>query len=287
METEVLKKKKEDMKESEKKAMVELFEEVEKALRRARAVLERGDGEARQAEAVTFTVVGESFEMVPVEGGTYRMGATAEQGGDADGDEGPVHEVTLGGFAIGKYPVTQALWEAVMGDNPSRFAGDPRRPVERVSWDDCRAFIEELNAELDMPDASGRRFRLPTEAEWEYAARGGKRSKGYKYSGSDNLDEVAWYGGNSGGATHPVGQKKPNELGIYDMSGNVWEWCGDRYGEYPCGAQTNPTGPGSGGYRLLRGGGWGLIASYCRVSCRSDNRPGYGGGSLGLRLVLA
>ena len=275
------------MKETEKKALVELFEEVEKALRKARGVLGACEGDARQAEGATFTVGGVTFEMVPVEGGTFTMGATAEQGGDVDDDEKPAHEVTVSGFAIGKYPVTQALWEAVTGENPSRFEGDPSRPVERVSWEDCREFIEELNARLGLPDASGRSFRLPTEAEWEYAARGGNRSRGYRYSGSDDIVEVAWYGRNSNGTTHPVGEKGPNELGVYDMSGNVWEWCGDWYGKYPSGAQVNPTGPSSGSGRVLRGGGWSNNARFCRVSNRISYQPVIRSDDDGLRLVLA
>lgn len=275
------------MKETEKKALVELFEEVEKALRKARGVLEACEGDARQAEVATFTVDGVTFEMVPVEGGAFTMGATAEQGGDADDDEQPAHEVTVSGFAIGKCPVTQALWEAVTGENPSRFKGDPSRPVERVSWEDCREFIEELNARLGLPDASGRSFRLPTEAEWEYAARGGNRSRGYKYSGSDDIGEVAWYGGNSNGITHPVGEKGPNELGVYDMSGNVWEWCGDWYGNYPSEAERDPTGPSSGSCRVLRGGGWSNSARFCRVSYRDSDQPDGRVNGSGLRLVLA
>lgn len=275
------------MKETEKKALVELFEEVEKALRKARGELGACEGDARQAEGASFTVDGVTFEMVPVEGGTFTMGATAEQGG-ADDRENPAHEVTVSGFAIGKYPVTQALWEAVMGENPSMFEGNSSRPVESVSWEDCREFIEELNARLGLPDASGRSFRLPTEAEWEYAARGGNRSRGYRYSGSDDIGEVAWYDRNSSnGTTHPVGEKGPNELGVYDMSGNVWEWCGDWYGNYPSEAERDPTGPSSGSSRVLRGGSWDGNARGCRVSYRYYSPPGSGSRNFGLRLVLA
>jgi len=154
--------------------------------------------------------------------------------------------------------------------------------VEYVSWNDCQEFIGKLNARTGM------RFRLPTEAEWEYAARGGSRSKGYKYAGSDNLDEVGWYDENSGFHTHPVGEKKANELGLYDMSGNVSEWCQDWYGDYSSEAQTNPTGPQSGGYRVLRGGSSWFIAGDCRVSYRNfDYVPGYRNVSNGLRLVLS
>ena len=221
------------------------------------------------------------FEMVYVEGGTFQMGATEEQGEDADGDENPVHRVTLSEYLIGKHEVTQALWEEVMGSNPSYDEQGGDYPVERVSWNDCQEFIEKLNARTGM------QFRLPTEAEWEYSARGGNRSKGYKYAGSDDLDEVGWYGDNSDEHTHPVGRKKPNELGLYDMSGNVWEWCQDWYGDYMEESQTNPTGPQSVGTRVLRGGSGWDIASGCRVSYRYYDDPGYWYVKYGLRLVLS
>lgn len=165
------------------------------------------------ANSGRFTVRGVSFEMVRVEGGTFRMGATSEQGSDVWDNEKPVHSVTLSGYYIGKTEVTQALWKAVMGINPSRFKGD-YLPVENVSWDDCQEFIRKLNS------MTGQNFRLPTEAEWEFACRGGNNSRGYKYSGSNNLGSVAWYDGNSGNKTHPVGTKAPNELGIYEMCGS-------------------------------------------------------------------
>ena len=184
-------------------------------------------------EILRFVVEGVSFDMVEVRGGTFRMGATSEQGSDADSDENPVHSVTLSGYYIGKTEVTQALWKAVMGSNPSEFKGD-NLPVEYVFWYDCQEFIRKLNA------LTGQDFRLPTEAEWEFACRGGNNSRGYKYSGSDCIDDVAWYVDNSGSKTHPVATKLPNELGIYDMSGNVDEWCNDWYGYYSRGAQTNP-----------------------------------------------
>ena len=217
--------------------------------------------------------------MVSVEGGTFTMGATSEQGSDAYDNEIPAHKVTLSSFSIGKYEVTQEEWEAVMGKNPSEFKG-AKRPVENVSWDDCQEFIRKLN------QLTGKQFRLPTEAEWEYAARGGNRSRGYKYSGSDNIGSVAWYGDNSGRTTHPVGQKQANELGLYDMSGNVWEWCQDWYGNYSSSAQTNPTGPTSGSYRVGRGDDWGGDAGSCRVSGRLFFAPGGLGDLLGLRLAL-
>ena len=225
-----------------------------------------------------YTVNGVSFEMVRVEGGTFTMGATAEQGDDAYDREKPAHKVTLSSYSIGRTPVTQALWEAVMGNNPSRFKGK-NSPVEQVSWDDCQEFIKRLNA------MTGGCFRLPTEAEWEYVARGGSKSRGYKYSGSDIIDEVAWYCDNSGYETHDVATKNPNELGIYDMSGNVWEWCADWDGDYGSGAQTNPKGPSSGSNRVRRGGSWFSGARSCPVSIRDYYAPGNRYSGLGLRLA--
>ena len=217
--------------------------------------------------------------MVYVEGGTFTMGATSEQGSDAASDEKPAHQVTLSSFSIGKYEVTQEEWEAVMGNNPSRFKG-AKRPVERVSWSDCRQFIRKLRT------LTGKNFRMPTEAEWEYAARGGNKSRGYKYSGSNILDDVGWYDSNSSSSTHDVGQLDPNELGLYDMSGNVWEWCADWYGSYDSNSQSNPIGSSSGSYRVFRGGSWYRNARRCRVSIRSFNTPGYSYDLLGLRLAL-
>ena len=217
--------------------------------------------------------------MVKVEGSTFTMGATPEQGNDAYEYERPAHQVTLSDYYIGRYEVTQKEWQAVMGDNPSKFYGD-NLPVDYVSCNDCQDFINKLN------QLTGLKFRLPTEAEWEFAARGGKQSKGYKYSGSDNIGVVAWYTGNSGGKTHQVGTKEPNELGIYDMSGNVWEWCGDWYGSYSSSAQTNPTGPSSGSYRVLRGGSWYNNAGFCRVSFRNRSNPSNRPFNYGFRVVL-
>ena len=228
----------------------------------------------------TFTVGNVSFTMVAVEGGTFTMGATSELSSDAGRDEKPTHSVTLSSYYIGQTEVTQALWKEVMGSNPSIFKGDTN-PVEYVSWNDCQTFIQKLN------QRTGKTFRLPTEAEWEYAARGVRKSRGYKYSGGNVIATVAWYGSNSGYKTHAVGTKASNELGIYDMSGNVWEWCNDRYGDYSSNAQTNPTGAESGSYRVNRGGSWGIIARFCRSSSRSYNAPSDGRNYLGLRLVLS
>ena len=218
--------------------------------------------------------------MVHVAGGTFTMGATSEQGSDdAYEVEKPTHQVTLSSFSISRYEVTQEEWHAIMGYNPSYFKGD-RRPVENVSWNDCQEFIRKLN------EMTGKRFRLPTEAEREFAARGGNNSRGYKYAGSNNIDSVAWYTSNSGSETHPVGQKQPNELGLYDMAGNVFEWCSDWYGSYSSSSQTNPTGASSSSFRVYRGGSWGRAAWSSRVSCRSFSSPDYRFNGLGLRLAL-
>ena len=233
-----------------------------------------------QHQSRTFTVNGISFEMIPVEGGTFTMGATPEQGDDVWNREKPIHQVTLSNYAIGKTEVTQALWKAVMGNNPSCFKGD-NLPVEFVSWHDCQEFIRKLNK------ITKQNFRLPTEAEWEFAARGGNRSKGYKYAGSNNIDEVAWYDNNANNQLHPIATKQPNELGIYDMSGNVWEWCQDWYGSYTSDSQTNPKGPNIGSCRIFRGGSYCINAGYCRVSDRDHNYPYLRDCALGFRLCLS
>lgn len=217
--------------------------------------------------------------MVKVEGGTFTMGATPEHGKDAYDSEKPAHQVALSDYYIGRYEVTQAEWRAVMGYNPSYNEGD-NLPVEQVSWNDCQDFINKLN------QLTGLKFRLPSEAQWEYAARGGKHSRGFKYSGSDNIGDVAWYDENSGSTTPQVGTKQPNELGIYDMSGNVWEWCGDWYGSYSSSDQVNPTGPSSGSDHVLRGGSWGNNAGDCRVSYRFRYFPSLRHYSCGFRVVL-
>ena len=223
---------------------------------------------------------GISIDMVCVEAGTFTMGATAEMNDPYD-KEKPTHRVTLtNDYYIGKYEVTQALWQTVMGNNPSKFKGD-NLPVEHVSWKDCKKFLSKLNR------ITGKMFRLPTEAEWEYAARGGNKSRGYQYSGSNNLSDVAWYDDNSGNKTHAVGTKQPNELGIYDMSGNVWEWCQNWYGAYSSPSQVNPTGANSGSCRVCRGGCWGSGARNCRSSCRYYDTPDNRYYALGLRLVLS
>ena len=261
------------------------------------------------------------------------MGGTSEQGSDAYDDEKPTHRVTLSNYYIGETEVTQQLWKAVMGNNPSHFgpketnvakcsydsfvadakqlnakkpgtvriptrqewdaamvttSGSMKRPVEQISWDDCQEFIRRLN------QLTGRNFRLPTEAEWEFAARGGVKSRGYKYSGSNSIGPVAWYDENAYDkgesspdyGTHNVKTKQPNELGLYDMSGNVWEWCSDWYGDYSSAAQTNPKGASSGSGRVFRGGSWSNYARFCRVSSRGIISPSYRNYYLGLRLAL-
>lgn len=207
------------------------------------------------AEAVKsfslFTINDVSFEMIFVEGGSFMMGATKEQEDmDIYSSARPTHQVTLSSYWIGKFQVTQALWKTIMLTNPSKFKGDTL-PVENVNFYECIDFICKLN------ELTGEHFRLPTEAEWEYAARGGRYSQGFKYSGSNILTNVAWYIENSNYRTHPVGQKRPNELGIYDMSGNVLEWCADWYECYSSAPQTNPFGPTNGDYQIVRGGGGG------------------------------
>ena len=236
--------------------------------------------------------------MVKVKGGTFQMGATSEQGRDVVSDVKPAHRVTLSDYYIGQTEVTQALWQAVMGSNPSNWKGS-NLPVEQVSWNDCQQFITKLN------QITGRRFRLPTEAEWEYAARGGNMSRGYKYAGSNDISSVAWYWANSGDSrlsgdfawdrvsanhcrTHPVGQKQANELGIYDMSGNVYEWCQDWYDDkyYSKSPSTNPCNNTSASFRVDRGGGWNYDAGVCRVSYRCGNTPDGISSSIGLRLAM-
>ena len=232
-------------------------------------------------ENEVITVNGVSFTMIKVKGGTFTMGATDEQGTDANSNESPTHQVTLSDYYIGQTEVTQELWQAVMGDNPGSDNGDGKYPVNRISWNMAQDFITQLNS------VTGLSFRLPTEAEWEFAARGGNMSKGYKHAGSNDLNEVAWYGSNSNGLLHVVGLKKPNELGIYDMNGNVWEWTQDWYGLYSSEAQTNPTGPSSGSSKVHRGGCWNNNSQYSRVSgVRHTYPPTAGGTGEGFRLAL-
>lgn len=216
--------------------------------------------------------------MVYVEGGSFMMGGNPMKDEDAFDDEMPAHEVELSPFYIGKYTVTQEEWEYIMGDNPSIFKGE-KRPVDNVSWDDCQVFIKKLN------EQTGKQFRLPTEAEWEFAARGGNLSCDYKFSGSNIIQDVAWYCENSNAQTHDVGKKMPNEIGLFDMSGNVFEWCQDWYGEYESGAIINPSGASSGTYLINRGGSWNNQAYNCRVSDRLYDVSSYRDNCSGFRLA--
>lgn len=267
-----------------------------------------------------FTVNGVTFTMVKVDGGTFLMGATEEQGKNAEKDELPIHSVTLSSYFIGQTEVTQELWVAVMGENPSFFNsyGNPKhdtdhrknygtnlnRPVESVTWNDCQEFVRRLN------EITGKNFRLPTEAEWEFAARGGNKSKGQKYSGSNRVSNVAWYLDNSGDyklpknpessddvdekiakynyQTHPVAIKNANELGICDMSGNVYEWCSDYYDEdyYRSSPSANPQGPTKGYSHVIRGGSWLAYDRGCRVSNRYNESTSEKYYYIGLRLAM-
>ncbi len=233
------------------------------------------------------------IEMIFVEGGTFAMGATEGQETDFFTWEKPVHNVTLDDYYIGKTEVTQVLWEAIMGYNPSYYKERGASfPVEMVSWESVQTFVEKLN------EATGKKFHLPTEAQWEYAARGGKNSADKKYAGVSETTELinyAWYWTNSGEGladtdsqygTHSVATKSPNELGIYDMSGNVWEWIQDWYDAYSVDDATNPTGPDTGSRRVVRGGSWLLAAKGCRVTHRTYYGVSYKGNDLGFRLAL-
>jgi formylglycine-generating enzyme required for sulfatase activity len=239
-----------------------------------------GDPEAKallaKAEKMPFTDPATGMEFVLVPGGCYRMGDTF---GDGSSDEKPVHEVCIDDFYMGKYEVTQGQYQAITGSNPSHFKGSDR-PVEKVSWNDARDYIRKLN------QRSGKTYRLPTEAEWEYAARSGGRSE--KYAGGDSVDAVAWHSGNSGSQTHPVGQKRPNGLGLFDMSGNVWEWCRDWYesGYYGKSPKDNPQGPSGGSYRVNRGGGWYYGPGDVRSANRCRDSPDARNGNLGFRLAF-
>lgn len=242
---------------------------------------------AQGEDNLTFTVSGVTFKMVQVKGGTFTMGCTSEQGGDCESDEKPSHSVTLSDYWIGETEVTQALWKAVMGTEPTYAGGwtdeyghGSSYPAYRVSWEEAVQFCNKLNSKVSGQLPSGWKFALPTEAQWEYAARGGNKKSGYRYAGGNTIGEVAWYevnsydkgSGSPDYGTHPVKGKKPNALGLYDMSGNVWEWCSDWYSSdyYSVSPSSNPQGPSSGSYRVLRGGSWGSYARSCRVSNRGD-----------------
>ena len=242
-------------------------------------------GGVGEKKSTTYKVNGVSFTMVGVEGGTFNMGLLARF---FDSEEN-FRRVTLSGYSIGQTEVTQELWQAGMGSNPSHFTGNPQRPVENVSWNACQNFISKLNK------LTGKNFRLPTEAEWEFAAGGGNKSQNYIFSGSNNIYDVAWFDENVRNryssdspdyGPHAVAMNKPNELGLYDMSGNVFEWCQDWYGPYNNGTQTNPTGPSTGSYRVMRGGSWIHGMDWCIVTNRTWDAPSFNEWYLGLRLAL-
>ena len=259
--------------EAKRQAEARRAEEAE-ARRRAEAERRRIEAERqRQAEfraKLPALLADLKKQMVRVEGGRFRMGCRPRRDGDCSVDEWPPHRVRLQSFEISKYEVTQELWEAVMGDNPSRFKDCARCPVERVSWDDVQRFLKKLNAQ------TGATYRLPTEAEWEYAARGGRQSRRYRYAGSNNPDSVAWYGANSGRETHPVGRKQPNELGLHDMSGNVWEWTQDCWNDSYEGAPSDGRvwERGDCSRRVVRGGSWSGAPMFLRSAYRSRDTAG-------------
>jgi formylglycine-generating enzyme required for sulfatase activity len=222
----------------------------------------------------------EQTQMLFIQGGTFQTGSPDDDS-DAYDDEKPQHEVTLSDFYLSKYPVTQAMWRAVMGSDPKelKFKGCDQCPVEGVSWNDAQEFLKKLNSK------TGKSYRLPSEAEWEFAARGGQESKGYKYAGGNDLKKVGWFDDNSEDKTYPVGELDANELGLHDMSGNVWEWCQDWNEDYSPKPQTNPQGPKTGYYRVMRGGCWYFTAPNCRVTSRRSMHPGNGGSNVGFRLA--
>ena len=239
-----------------------------------------GGGQHTGTDPVSYTVDDVSFTMIHVDGGTFRMGATEEQLYPSNAEK-PVHEVTLSSFFIGQTEVTNGLWKAVTGSYPrGYYYVNPTYAAEAVSWDECQEFITKLN------QLTGKTFRMPTEAEWEYAARGGNKSKSYVYAGGNDIEDVAWYRTNGKHQCHTVATKAPNELGLYDMSGNESEWCSDWYGAYTGDAQTNPTGPATGTERVFRGGNHESDKDDCRLSHRRSFAPDYNGHWTGLRLVI-
>lgn len=251
-----------------------------------------GSGSAVRGQDFTETAFGINMRMIYVEGGTFTMGCTSEQGGECDGDESPNRQTTVSSFHIGMLEVTQGQWEKVMGTSihqqkaranaSSLYGVGADYPMYYVSWEEAKEFCIRLSRQ------TGKTYRLPTEAEWEYAARGGKKNEGTKYSGGWSIDAVAWYAGNSGSTAHPCGTKMSNALGLYDMSGNVWEWCEDWYGsQYLQYDNNNPRGAAQGSYRVNRGGSWGNYAKNCRVALRVGGTPSSRGNDLGFRVVLA
>lgn len=236
----------------------------------------KGDGTA------VLTSKGVDYPMILVEAGTFKIGATAEMQMVTPSEEQPSHNVTITkDYYLGKTEVTQELWEAVMGSNPSAIKEGKNLPVINVSWDDCQAFIKKLN------ELTGKQFRLPTEAEWEYAARGAKKTKSLQFCGSIYVDHVAWYKSNSRGTLNPVGAMDKNEMGFHDMGGNVWEWCQDGHFTYPVEAQKDPC-PEADSTRtyVIRGGGWNSGQSDCRYTSRSSYSATSNNADIGLRLAI-
>ena len=271
----------EEKRKQEATRQLRLLEEQRQAELKAlqqKALEEKRRREAAKQKQANLSPILVDLEknMLDIPAGTFMMGCTSEQGDDCYGDEKPAHQVTLSSYKINRYQVTQEEWRAVMDNNPSHFKGCDKCPVEKVSWNDIQDFLKKLN------QLTGKNYRLPTEAEWEYAARGGEN---YKYAGSNTIGKVAWYDDNSESKTHPVGKKQANGYGLYDMSGNVWEWCQDWYGAYSSKAQSNPKGADSGSGRVLRGGGWSFSARLCRVADRADFNPGSRFNNSGFRLA--
>lgn len=261
---------------TEKILQIGLVSIINTRLRKENAA--KGEKETAKKEALFIKKIIEEFEsnMILVQGGSFNMGRN-----DGEYDQKPVHSVTLDNFYISKYEFTQANWRTLNGKDPSNFSGCDNCPVDQVSYNDAAAFCQKLSK------MTGKLYRLPTEAEWEYAARGGSKGKGYKYSGDNNLDVVGWYITNSDSRTHSVGQKQPNELGLYDMTGNVWEWCSDWYNEnyYVNSPNNNPSGPSSGAFRVVRGGSWADYSEFSHVTARPDFSPAVRNSAIGFRLV--
>jgi formylglycine-generating enzyme required for sulfatase activity len=268
---ELMKKGDAELQKKEYDKAIEFYQNAQRLIKSDEIANKITESAKKKRDAIIQTIVD---DMVLVKAGAFNREIRRD-----------VYKVTISkDYYIGKYPVRQKQWEAVMGNNPSRFQS-PNRPVENVTYYECETFIRNLN------QLTGKNFRLPTEAEWEFAARGGNKSKEYVYSGWNDINEVAWYSGNSNRQTQPVGLKQANELGIYDMSGNVWEWCADWYASYPRENVTDPKGPNSGNRKIKRGGSWASSESRCVVGrsgweTDKSERPTYKGNYIGLRLVL-
>lgn len=269
---------------AEKRAREEAESKVRKTETKTKAEAEakaRTEAEAKaRAEAEIKAILKEiENSMVFVQGGTFTMGCTKEQGNDCFEGEKPTHRVTVGDFYIGKFEVIQKYWTAIMAYNPGSFSNCENCPIDNVSWNDVQFFLNKLN------QLSGKKYRLPTEAEWEYAARGGNKSKNKKYAGSNSASAVAWTAENSNYLINPAGTKLPNELGLYDMSGNVWEMCSDWYGNFFKQQQTNPKGPIAGNGRVVKGGSYLINASRARVSSRGMTKTDEAEIGNGFRLI--